>query len=193
MMTKIKIEFKIWTLYFTTILISVYIHEIGHCIPAWINGIQAIPTPAKEYISDTIPMELKEYVSLGGIIGSILVSLIVMFLYLNRPLKHNSAILAGAIAIPGMYTLRFILTGRGHDATEFQEAQSALGLSYSGHSLDWIFLTIFLLGTILWIYRSKPKYKIIGRLAFGFVLTIMFVIGLQVVNNAIFDPIFQSR
>jgi hypothetical protein len=174
-------------------LISVYIHEIGHCIPAWINGFQAIPTPAKEYISDTIPMEIKEYVSLGGIAGSILVSLVVMILYLSIPFKHNSAILAGAIAIPGMYTLRFILTGRGHDATEFQEAQSALGLSYSGHSLDWIFLSLFLFGIILWIYRSKPHYKIIGRMAIGIVLSFIFVIGLQVVNNAIFDPLFDSR
>ena len=192
-MIKTKIEFKIWTIYLTTILISVYVHEIGHCIPAWINGVQAIPTPAKEYISDAIPMKLKEYVSLGGIMGSILFSLIIIVLYLTRPFKYNSAILAGAIAIPGIYTLRFILAGRGHDATEFQEAQSALGLSYSGHSLDWIFLSLFLLGIIVWIYKSKPHYKIIGRLAFGFVLTVMYVIGLQVVNNAIFDPIFQAR
>ena len=55
-----------------TILISVFIHEIGHCIPAWINGFQAIPTLAKEYISNAIPMKFKEYVSLGGIMGSIL-------------------------------------------------------------------------------------------------------------------------
>ena len=66
-----------------------------------------------------------------------------MFLYQIRIFKYNSAVLADAIAMPGMYTLRFILTDRRHDATEFQEAQSALGLSYSGHSLDWIFYHYF--------------------------------------------------
>jgi hypothetical protein len=192
-MTKKKIEFKIWTIYFTTILFSVYVHEFGHCIPAWINGYWAVPTPAKEYISDAVPVDLKQYISLGGIIGSIVVSLIVMFLYIIKTNRFKTAILAGAIATPGMYTLRFLLSGRGHDATEFQEAQSALGLDYSGNSLDWIFLILFVLGIIIWIIKSKPGYRIIGRLSIGFVLTIIFMIGLQVINNAIFDPIFQSR
>ncbi len=192
-MTKMKIEFKIWAIYFTTILFSVYIHEFGHCIPAWTHGYWAVPTPAKEYISNAVAMDLKQYISLGGVIGSILVSLIVIFLYLNKTYRINPAILAGVIAIPGMYTLRFILSGRGHDATEFQEAQSALGLSYSGHSLDWIFLILFIFGVVVWIIKSKPHYKIIGRLSIGFVLTFIFVVGLQVINNAIFDPILQAK
>lgn len=188
-----KNEFKIWAIYFTTILFSVYIHEFGHCIPAWIHGYWAVPTPAKEYISNAVALDLKQYISFGGVIGSILVSLIVIILYPNKTYRINPAILAGAIAIPGMYTLRFILSGRGHDATEFQEAQSALGLSYSGHSLDWIFLILFVFGVVVWIIKSKPHYKIIGRLSIGFVLTFIFVVGLQLLNNAIFDPILQSK
>lgn len=188
-----KIEFKIWAIYFTTILFSVYVHEFGHCIPAWVHGYWAVPTPAKEYISNAVPVDFKQYISLGGVIGSILVSLIVIFLYINKTYRINSAILAAAIAIPGMYTLRFILSGRGHDATEFQEAQSALGLSYSGHSLDWIFLILFVFGAVVWVIKSKPHYKIMGRLSVGFVLTFIFVVGLQVINNAIFDPIFQPK
>ena len=119
--------------------------------------------------------------------------LIVTFLYLSKRYGINSAILAAAIALPGMYTLRFILSGRGHDATEFQEAQSALGLSYSGHSLDWTFLILFVFGAIVWIIKSKPHFKIIGRLSVGFVLTYIFIVGLQIINNAIFDPIFQPK
>jgi len=188
-----KIDFKIWIIYFTTILISVYIHEIGHSIPAWIHGYWSVPTPAKEYLSNDVPLDFKQYISLGGVMVSILISLIVTFLYINKTYGINSAILAAAIVLPGMYTLRFILSGRGHDATEFQEAQSALGLSYSGHSLDWIFLILFVFGTVVWIIKSKPHFKIIGRLSVGFVLTYIFVIGLQVINNAIFDPIFQPK
>jgi hypothetical protein len=192
-MTKTNNEFKIWAIYFAVILLSVYVHELGHCIPAWIHGYWAIPTPAKEYISDALPVDFKQYISLGGIIGSILVLFIVIYFYINKNYKFISAILAGAIVIPGMYTLRFILSGRGHDATEFQDAQAALGLSYSGHSLDWIFLILFLFGIVVWIIKSKPHYKILGRLSIGFVLTFIFVIGLQVINNAIFDPFFQSK
>ena len=152
-----------------------------------------IKTPAKEYISASIPLNFKQFVSLGGIIGSTLVSLIILVLYITKTYKYSSVMLAGGVALPGLYSLRFILIGRGHDATEFQEAQSALGLNYSGHSLDWIFLITFICGVVFWIIKSKPGFRIIGRLSIGLVLTFIFVIGLQVINNAIFDPIFQSK
>jgi hypothetical protein len=187
----VKNETKIWSVYFITILVSVYIHEIGHCIPAWINGFAAIPTPAKEYILGDVPDNIQRYVSLGGITGTVLFSFLGIVLFLKKSSKYSSAILVGAIATPGFYTLRFFIAGRGHDLTEFQEAQAAIGLEYSGHSLDWFFLILFVFGTIIWIIETRPGFKIIGRLLIGFLLTFVFVIGLQVINNAIFDPIFQ--
>jgi hypothetical protein len=188
-----RTELRLWLFYFVTIIFSTYIHEIGHCIPAWINGYRAIPTPAKEYISITIPFGLKQYISLGGIIGTVMITIIILILYSAKPHNFNSAILAGVIATPGFYTLRFILAGRGHDATEFQEAQSALGLNYSGHSLDWFFLLIFSIGVIVWIIKSNPSYKVIGRIFIGCVLTFIFIVALQSINNTIFDPIFQAK
>jgi len=68
-----------------------------------------------------------------------------------------------------------------------------LGLNYSGHSLDWIFLLIFSTGVIIWVIKSKPGNKVIGRIFIGFVLTFIFIVGLQSINNAIFDPIFQTK
>ncbi len=185
-----KNELKIWLIYFGTIFLSLFTHEIGHCIPAWINGYQAIPTPVKEYLQESIPKELSLYVSLAGITGTFLFSIIALIAY---SVKHsmNSAILAGAIAMPGLYTLRYVLFGRGHDSTEFQEAQSALGLGYSGHSLDIAFLLLFLAGTILWFIKIRPGLKVSGRLFLGFIFTIIFVMGLQFFSNLIFDPIFN--
>ena len=187
-----KKEIKIWSVYFATILISVYIHEIGHCIPAWMNGFKAIPTPAKEYIYGEIPDSLQQYISLGGIIGTVVVCITIMTIYWFNDFKFRSALLAGSLAIPGVYSFRFFIVGRGHDATEFQEAQAALGLGYSSHSLDWIFLGLLLFGMSIWIIKSKPQIKIAGRLLLGIVVTIIFVVGLQKINNAIFDPIFQN-
>lgn len=188
-----KQELKIWAIYFGTIFFSLYIHEIGHCIPAWINGYWAVPTPAKEYSSTSIPTGIIQYVSLGGIITSILFPLLIILIYIVKTFAYNYSVLAGAIAMPGAYTVRFLLTGRGHDATEFQEAQSALGLNYSGHSLDWIFLILFLAGLTIWIIKSKPQINVIGRLLIGFVLTIIYIVGLQKINNLIFDPLFQPK
>jgi hypothetical protein len=187
-----KLELKTWITYFVTIILSVYVHELGHSICAWVHGYRAVPTPAKNYVIDSIPVSLQQYISLGGIVGSIVFVIIIFFLYVYKTFKFNSAILAASIVAPGMYTLRFILKGRGHDETEFQEAQSALGLNYSGHSLDWLFLVLFLSGIVLWIIKSKPNYKISGRLFFGFILTFIFFIALQDLNNAIFDPMFKS-
>ena len=187
-----KLEIKTWITYFVTIILSVYVHELGHSICAWVHGYRAVPTPAKNYVIDAILGNLQQYISLGGIVGSILFVFIIFFLYVYKTFKFNSAILAASIVAPGMYTLRFILKGRGHDETEFQEAQSALGLNYSGHSLDWLFLVLFLSGIVLWIIKSKPNYKISGRLFIGFILTFIFFIALQDLNNAIFDPMFKS-
>lgn len=189
---KYRKELKSWTIYFTTLLIACYIHEIGHCIPAWIHGLTAVPTPAKQYIPPNIPISIQQAISFGGLAGTILFAFSVLISGLIIKTQFNWAILAGAIATPGFYSLRYFLLGRGHDATEFQEAQYYMGFSYSGHLLDWIFLSIFILGILVWIYKCKPSYKITGRLIIGFILTIIFIMGLQTFNNLLFDPILQK-
>ncbi|WP_303925807.1 hypothetical protein [Draconibacterium sediminis] len=185
-----KKELNLWGVYFLTIFLSIYVHELGHCIPVWVKGIGAIPTPAKEYILQTIPEALQQQVSLGGILGTVLVTLGIMVLYGLKKFRYDAAVLAGVLAMPGMYTLRFMVVGRGHDATEFQEAQAALGAAYSGHFIDWLFLALFVAGTALWVLKAQPQLRIAGRLLIGFVLTVLFVIAHQVVNNAVFDPMF---
>ena len=192
MKNNIKLELKIWVIYFVTIILSVYAHELGHCLYVWLQEYKAIPTPAKSYIADNFPANLNQYFFLSGIAGSVLFVLAGFLFYYFVNNKFSSAILAAAIVVPGMYTIRFILSGRGHDGTEFQEAQGALGLHYSGHSLDWFFLLLFLSGTMIWFIKSKPNFKILGRLFIGTILTIIFFIALQSVNNKIFDPMFNS-
>jgi hypothetical protein len=189
-MKNIKTEVKVWGAYFVTLLFANFFHELGHCIPAWTHGYSAIPTPAKEYLLSSIPLELINYVSLGGIINSLTFSVLTVLYYLKSSGKYNSAVLAGGIAMPAIYTLRFILSGRGHDGTEFQEAQLALGLNYSGHFVDWLFLSILILGTAAWVIKSKPSIEIFGRLLIGAILSITFIVLLQKLNNSIFDPIF---
>ncbi len=190
-MKNIKTEFKEWSIYFITLVLSNFFHELGHCVPAWTHGYSAIPTPAKEYTLTSIPPDLVKYVSLGGIINSVLFSVFVILYFLKSSFKYNSAVLAGGIAMPAIYTLRFIISGRGHDETEFQEAQSALGLRYSGHFADWLFLSLLILGVATWIIKSKPGIKIAGRLLIGAVLSIAFIVLLQKINNSIFDPLFS--
>ncbi len=182
---------KNWLVYFTTVFVGIYLHEIGHCVVAWVNGKRAIPTPAKEYLLDTVSSNTQLYMSLGGIIGTVLFSFIIFALYIKAPFTFPKPVFAAALASPGLYCLLFILKGRGHDATEFQEAQAAMGFSYSGHAVDYLFLFIFLLGFVLWLWFSKPPLKIIPKLFAGSVMTVIFIAGLQTVNNRIFDPLFS--
>lgn len=187
----LKSELKVWVVFFTTIIVACSIHEVGHCIPAWLSGFWAVPTPAKEYISKDIPTGLYQFVALGGVLASIVLCLLTFVLYYSIAFKYKTVIFAGVLSIPGIYSFIFLLNG-GRNDNEFKVAQSVLGFDYSGSMLHWVFLCIFFLGIVLWYIKSRPTYKIIGRLLVGFALSIIFIAGLQSINNAIFDPLFHS-
>ena len=185
-----RVELKTWAVFFATIILSFFVHELGHCAVAWFHGLKAIPTPAKEYLlGGNIPAGVNEGISLGGPAGTALFSIMAIIFFTRTKYKFKSAFLAGALVTPGLYCVAFLLKGRGHDATEFQEAQSALGFEYAGHALDWFFLVLFLTGVFIWLLSAKPTYKIIPRLLVGFIVALFFSIELQKINNAIFDPL----
>jgi hypothetical protein len=48
-----------------------------------------------------------------------------------------------------------------------------------------------MVGGILWVVKSRPNYKVGGRILLGIILTVIFIVQLQSINNKIFDPIFQ--
>ncbi len=95
---------------------------------------------------------------------------------------------------PGFYTLRFILAGRGHDGAEFQQAQSALGLAYSGHGVDWLFVAAFAMATGFWFLRTRARLSLglAGRLIGGALAGLLVVVLLQTINNALFDRLFPN-
>lgn len=184
-----------WFVFAAAIVAATFIHELGHCTVAWLHGFAAIPTPAKEYILTRLPEAVQNQMALGGIIGSV-VALVAASLWLHlRPGAISSSILAGTITLPGFYTLRFILAGRGHDATEFQEAQAALGLSYPGHVIDWLFVTLFIGVTVFWFWRTRarPTPRLVVRLVVGAIAALIIFGLLQSVNNRVFDPVFEPK
>jgi hypothetical protein len=189
-----KTDCKNWAVYFMTAFIAVWIHEIGHCVPAWIHGYPAFPSPAEEYILDNdISVELNQVMSLGGYVGTALFTLVILLIFLFTDYRYKSALFAGVIAISGMYCALFFINGRGHGGHEFQEAQAALGFSYSGHSLDIFFLLLFALLTVIWIVKTKPQYTITWKLLIGSVVTFFFFIALEWIIKLIFDPIFKAH
>jgi hypothetical protein len=183
---------KTWMFYFLIVFLAIFFHELGHCAVAWAHGIRAIPTPAKEYPIDPVPDHLKYPIAAGGVVATLMASVAGIIFFAVNQSKQSLTFFAGVMASPFMYTALFIFKGRGHGDTEFQDAQSALGLSYSGHFLDWTFLLLCLVAVFLWIIIAKPGYKSLPKIMLGALLTFTFIVILQVANNAIFDRIFGS-
>lgn len=182
-----------WLVFAASIGASFFVHEIGHCLVAWANGCPAIPTPMKEYMLVDLPTEVQNPMALGGIAGTVMVLLGTLVGTLHRPTPVRSAMLAGAITAPGCYTLRFLLAGRGHDATEFQEVQAAMGFAYSGHAVDWLFMGLFVAAAVVWFWRTRASLtlRLAVRLLAGALVAIVLVVLLQSANNAFFDPLFD--
>jgi hypothetical protein len=185
---------KLWLILVAALVGSGFVHEVGHCAVAWLHGCPAIPTPAKEYLFRPLPQAAQNQVALGGIFGSIGALAVALWWLCRRPDAPRSALLAGVMTVPGFYVLRFFLAGRGHDGAEFQETQAALGFSYGGHALDWVFVFLFAVaaGTWFWRARPRPSLRLAGRLVLGSVVALMVLVLLQSLNNAVFDPLFQN-
>jgi hypothetical protein len=186
---------KPWLLFLSAILASAFVHELGHCAVAWLHGYPAIPTPAKEYILKPMTEVVQNRVSLGGVLGSVVALLVAGFWLHRRPTPTSSALFAGAMTAPGCYMLRFLLLGSGHDGTEFQEAQAALGLSYPGHAIDRLFYGLFVAAAVFWFWRTRarPTLRLVCRLLAGAVAAAAAMVLLQSVNNAVFDPLLEPK
>jgi hypothetical protein len=186
-------ELKSWSVYFLTAMAGIWIHEIGHCIPAWLNGIPAFPSPANEYILHPVSTELNQCISLGGYVGTLLFIIIALLVFLLTNFRYKTEIYAGATAIIGMYCILILFNGRGHGGHEFQEAQAAMGYTYSGHSMDVIVVVLLIFLASIWFLYKKPKINIIWRLLTGAIITFFFFIFYEWINNLIFDPFFKSQ
>jgi hypothetical protein len=124
-----KLSIRYMLLFSATVIAGVYLHEIGHAVAGWLNGVAIVPTPAKEYILQSELGWSKEiWIALGGVVGTTVAALAAALYFWRQPCSDREAVVAGAFLPLGLYTLRFLLVGRGHDATEWQAAQAALGL-----------------------------------------------------------------
>jgi hypothetical protein len=169
-----------------------YLHEIGHAVAGWIQGIAVVPTPAKEYILQSqVPWSQEVWIALGGPVGTTLAVTAAALYFLRERRPEAEAVLLGALVGPCFYTIRFLLAGRGHDGLEWKAAQAALGLAPNGHALDVFFLCLWIAGIALWGSRLRfplrhSLLKFVGLVLAGGVL----LVALQVGNNALFDRHF---
>ncbi len=185
---------RYFLIFMVATILGVYVHELGHAIAGWIQGIAVVPTPAKEYVlRPEIAWNQGIWIALGGIVGTIAAVLAGVLLLVWRPRPATEAILAGSLLPLGFYTLRFLIAGRGHDGLEWQEAQAALRLAPAGHTVDIFFLCLLCLGLLAWAIRMRPPLRQwflkLPCLAFS---GIILLAVLQVANNLVFNRFFPD-
>jgi len=175
------------------LLAGVYLHEFGHAVAGWVQGIAVLPTPAKEYIlRSQLDWSKETWIALGGITGTAVAVLIAMLYFWRKPCLNREAVVLGALLVPGVYTLRFLAMGRGHDGTEWQAAQSALGLRPAGHAVDVCFLCLVIAGLIVWGLRLRPTLWAPVRLIALAVIGTILLVELQIANNDVFDRVLHD-
>jgi len=45
-----KLSLRYMFIFFGAVIAGVYLHELGHAVVGWVNGVAIVPTPAKEYV-----------------------------------------------------------------------------------------------------------------------------------------------
>jgi hypothetical protein len=175
-----------------TAVVSAYLHELGHAIAGWLQAIAVIPSPAKEYIlRPCVYWNQETWIALGGVVGTVLTALLATAYYLRVRHPRAEAVLFGALVPTWIYSLRYLVTGRGHDGTEWQAAQAALRLAPAGHTIDAMLLCLSVAGLIAWASRLRLpfRYKLFRPLA-AIIGGTTLLLALQVANNQVFDRFF---
>ncbi len=173
---------------------GVILHEFGHAVAGWVQGIAVVPSPAKEYVlRPQVYWNQETWIALGGVVGTALAAAGAIAYLLKVRSLAAEAVLFGVLIPPWAYTVRFLLMGRGHDGTEWQAAQAALGLAPAGHAVDVFVLCLSLAGIIVWAVRlrSPARHKLL-RLAAAAMGGTILLVALQAANNTLFDRFFPA-
>ena len=182
--------------FLAALIMACWIHELGHAFGAWFQGLASIPTPLKAYVlSHDVRWEQEIWILSGGVYGRFIISVCALVWYALKGHGRGEAILAGVLAGPTAYSIRFLLVGRGHDGVEWQAAQTAVGVRPTGHLLDYAFLLVVIAGFVVWIVRRwttlrlRSFFNLAALMLFGFVA----LVALQDINNRLFDVHFRGQ
>ena len=171
------------------------IHELGHAIAAWLQGIPCVPTPMKVYTLDSqVRWGQEIWIMFGGVATTLVLTSGGLVWYFRTSHRHEDAILSSIFLGPLAYSVRFLLSGRGHSDVEWQAAQIALGVSPTGHFLDYLFLLLVVMAILVWVMRKHASLRLRSfiHLAALMVFGFAFLVALQNLNNSAFDRYFPE-
>jgi hypothetical protein len=135
-------------IFFSATVISILIHEIGHCIFYWIQGIPASLSLTKEYPLQDITVQNYRIGSLGGPVTNFIQIIIVLILirkyHSNRIL--NMVLVSFLLVNIYYFIFRSLIAILKRDGGELEDAANLFGLNY------WMFIVLFLTVTVIIMY-----------------------------------------
>ena len=175
-------------------LFSALLHELGHCIIYWVQGIPAGMSLVKEYpLRDITDLEYAVG-SAGGPLSNV-VQISIGLIWVQRA-RLNSRWgrwgLAFVLANVCYFIVRSgiaLLTGEGGELTD---AASLVGLSYQGAIVLFILISV---GALVWTVRAA-RLRIGWRRVFQFpgvvILYFIFLVVVQTFDRAVFWDRFPT-
>jgi hypothetical protein len=175
-------------IFLTAIIISILIHELGHCIFYWIQGIPASLSLTKEYPLQDISVQNYRIGSLGGPVTNIIqvITALILLQKYKGKLILNMVFTSFLLANIYYFLLRSLIAVLKHDGGELEDAANLFGFNY------WLFIIIFLTVAIIimyiWLKRDSIKinYKSIFRFTGLFITFVVIVFILESLDKKYF-------
>jgi len=175
-------------IFFSAAVISILIHEFGHCLFYWIQGIPASFSLTKEYPLQDITVQNYRIGSLGGPVTNFIQIIIVLILYrrYRRNRKLNMVLVSFLLVNIYYFIFRSLIAILKRDGGELEDAANLFGLNY------WMFIIAFLTVTVvvLYILIKWDSFRInitnILRFIGLFIAFVVIVVMLETVDKKLF-------
>lgn len=169
-------------------VISTLIHELGHCIFYWFQGIPAAMSLVKEYPLVDITATQYAIGSVGGPLANIAL-IIISYLVIRKYEKHTRVwnyLSALIIANSFYFVFRGLLALLKRSGGELQDAASLIGLNYL--FIVGLFFIIAITILALWINRFSIRISATNGFSFVlfFIAYFIVLIIMQVADESLF-------
>jgi hypothetical protein len=175
-------------------LAAVLVHEFGHCLFYWIQGIPAGMSLVKEYPLRNITDLEYAIGSAGGPLMNVLL-LVAALLWLRRTRPDTGSrrwAMALIIANLSYFIIRSVLALLKNDGGELTDAASLVGLSFHAALVFFLAVTVFALVWMVKVASIPVRVGSAFRLLGLVFLNLFFLVALEAFDQAFFWEKFPT-
>lgn len=183
-----KTAIRFTLLVFAAAIVSTLLHELGHCVFYWLQGIPAAMSLTKEYPLRDITATQYAIGSVGGPFSNMVQIVVAAWLYQSESFTRMRKQLLSAFILANVFyfILRGLLALLKRRGRELDSAANLIGMDY--RVVVAVFFCIALIVLYLWIKASKTRITLRRSLAFVGLFFGYFVVmvGVQVFDQELF-------